>query len=962
MSEQSAQPAPETESGATSGFTTRFEDVLERERERIDERREAAGEPRLAENDELWGLALSGGGVRSATFSLGVIQALLKRKLLRRFDYLSTVSGGGYIGSCLSSLLSKRAGVGVDWESSPFGELGAGDSREPRSVDETLLSVRHQMHHLRMKGNYLTPRSKGLFSRDVHRAVGTTLAGTVHHIIMFAVAATMLAAGLHLFLLNFDRQGIFVAVPAKVEAVHEREQAQEQARHEAHDTSQADELGAGAGLGEEFADQPSWSEAITASLTGWWELRWAGPYQKAKQLALASQWFVDTKDGKGKRPSPDLIEGAVFTFIAGFAWAMLWIAACIFLPSFWEGPRKARQNIPSGATYRDYGEELFTKNLNLWSVVLSISLMFYARHKLGDDAALLAFFVPALLALGSVFACMVLVNLNEHRRSTLVRRSFFGIVQGASWYGLAAALLIPAALFLTLAFSGLWTTKFVGAIGALLVSRFLSRSVVASSALPSRARVVLIDIGLCLGIVLAVSTASDLLLSKVYPFFADGALSPKNALLTMIVAFSVISLMGLLADSNRVSPHDFYRDRLVESYLQTGARVARNDPGARQGHPIETIRDDGPLLLTELGAREDSDKQGPGPYHLVITALNLQGTSELNRKTMLSDHFVFTRDYVGSSITGWVPTCEYCQGEVTLARAMTISAAAAGSAAGFHSSFRLSFLATLFNARLGYWTDNPWSYRKDAKRLRGRLARFVDGLGPSYTRLRGLVRRIGLELPQRVTYWPGYLARELTGRSNARKRLVNLSDGGHTGDNLGLLPLLRRRCSTIFVVDAECDSSFEFGSFNNAVRMAFIEENIQIDIQKLEQIVPTVENEATGLGVSQQGVAIGTIEYPAVGDLPASQGQLVYLKAALRDGLRADIINYARTHRNFPHQSTADQFFDDAQFEAYRALGWSIGNEAADSYMELEYELQPQTVCGDEGEPVEEPAQQGSEA
>jgi hypothetical protein len=52
---------------------------------------------------ELLGLALSGGGIRSATINLGILQGLARRGLLPRFDYLSTVSGGGYIGSCIDS-------------------------------------------------------------------------------------------------------------------------------------------------------------------------------------------------------------------------------------------------------------------------------------------------------------------------------------------------------------------------------------------------------------------------------------------------------------------------------------------------------------------------------------------------------------------------------------------------------------------------------------------------------------------------------------------------------------------------------------------------------------------------------------------------------------------------------------------------------------------------------------------
>jgi len=49
--------------------------------------------------DHLFGLAFSGGGIRSATFNLGVLERLEQLKLLPFVDYLSTVSGGGYIGS-----------------------------------------------------------------------------------------------------------------------------------------------------------------------------------------------------------------------------------------------------------------------------------------------------------------------------------------------------------------------------------------------------------------------------------------------------------------------------------------------------------------------------------------------------------------------------------------------------------------------------------------------------------------------------------------------------------------------------------------------------------------------------------------------------------------------------------------------------------------------------------------------
>ena len=107
---------------ATSKQPTQFSrDVFPRELEEIRKRRKRLDLPDVtpdhAPSTELGliGLALSGGGIRSSTFSLGVIQALAKHGVLKKVDYLSTVSGGGFIGSCLSSVLnSKDAGSEQD--------------------------------------------------------------------------------------------------------------------------------------------------------------------------------------------------------------------------------------------------------------------------------------------------------------------------------------------------------------------------------------------------------------------------------------------------------------------------------------------------------------------------------------------------------------------------------------------------------------------------------------------------------------------------------------------------------------------------------------------------------------------------------------------------------------------------------------------------------------------------------
>src|SRR5688572_13976008 len=96
-------------------------------------------------------LCLSGGGIRSASFSLGVLQALARRKLLFSFHYLSTVSGGGYIGGWLSAWRRRMPDQAV--------ESGL-TSNVPDLYDEP-----PELTELRANSNYLTPKL-GAMSAD----------------------------------------------------------------------------------------------------------------------------------------------------------------------------------------------------------------------------------------------------------------------------------------------------------------------------------------------------------------------------------------------------------------------------------------------------------------------------------------------------------------------------------------------------------------------------------------------------------------------------------------------------------------------------------------------------------------------------------------------------------------------------------------------------------------------------
>ena len=100
------------------------------------------------------GLAFSGGGIRSATFNLGVLQALADLKLLCRIDYLSTVSGGGYIGSWLVAWTQRLGSFARLEEQISAHRVHLKDDKEQPPV-----------RFLRVFSNYLTPKI-GFFSGD----------------------------------------------------------------------------------------------------------------------------------------------------------------------------------------------------------------------------------------------------------------------------------------------------------------------------------------------------------------------------------------------------------------------------------------------------------------------------------------------------------------------------------------------------------------------------------------------------------------------------------------------------------------------------------------------------------------------------------------------------------------------------------------------------------------------------
>lgn len=136
-------------------YTRDIETVTQAEESHI---RSGRGESGLDQNEALVGLALSGGGIRSASFCLGILQALVNGGLMKKVDYLSTASGGGYLGSSLTWFLKNKLpdgrDAGTDPDNFPFGKPGYGARNQENNRNSAL-------DYLRQHGQYLTP-GKGL--------------------------------------------------------------------------------------------------------------------------------------------------------------------------------------------------------------------------------------------------------------------------------------------------------------------------------------------------------------------------------------------------------------------------------------------------------------------------------------------------------------------------------------------------------------------------------------------------------------------------------------------------------------------------------------------------------------------------------------------------------------------------------------------------------------------------------
>jgi hypothetical protein len=391
--------------------------------------------------------------------------------------------------------------------------------------------------------------------------------------------------------------------------------------------------------------------------------------------------------------------------------------------------------------------------------------------------------------------------------------------------------------------------------------------------------------------VLLAIASLDIMLLRFVRRWEGNAFASALALADLLLLVSIV--MSRFIDVNRFSLHAMYRARLVRAYLGA-SRVE----GTRTPNPFTGFDPADDLPIGEANGRNEANDRRP-PIHLLNLTLNVTAGPDLAWQERKARPFTVSALHAGAAGLGYrrtsqgeaggrVPLYGGAEG-VSLGTAMAISGAAASPNMGYHSSPAVAFLMTMFNTRLGWWLGNPgWAGAR------------------SYS-------------SARASRFPSPIFWELLGRSTDAHSLVHLSDGGHF-ENLGLYEVVRRRCGMIFVVDASCDLKDTLEDLGNTLR------KIEIDLG-----VPIT------LGLPPQGAAgptphfaWGRVHYSRR-DAAAADGWILYIKPALCALEPADVMSYARTHPDFPHESTTDQFFSESQFESYRKLGWCSMEAALDA-------------------------------
>lgn len=768
--------------------------VFPKELEEIQRRRGNAGDDRSLPKigarpstaHDLTGLAFSGGGIRSASFSMGVVQHLISNGVFQKVDYLSTVSGGGYTGSCLSTLMH-----------------GKGDG-ERLLVDRDGEMEPPALNYVRNRSNYLLPQG---FLNQL-RLPALFIAGFLHTLLMMVPLIVLFVLLTEVF---FELTSRLIDGPHWLLAIGVVPLALAVLRRPLL-------VGRGAWRDRDRADRRlgEWLLLAVASILGIPALSWLGEAVNTDASGLINRisLFIGEQRELGLRSWLLWIGGGVgLALILG----VVQFRTKLILPLVGAlGPLLLLFIYVLACVYAINSPVSKDKDGSLRKAIdvfRGVAIPQEVQRTRVEDE------VRKLLKTKQIDLANYEIQWKQLRKDDALVLERRGEVD---WW------------------TGWLTTKGIPRLHIRFVSGWLSNF---RSIEPEHRQIFIMELSLLRG-------------------HAEWWLYLGGLLLWLYNYFFV--------NVNRISLHAFYRDRLSRTFLVT-------PEGSSEANHLMSADE---LRLSELGSVHSA-----APYHLINTALNLQGSDDPQLRDRKTVPFVLAQRFCGSDYTGYCPTehFETLDPRFNLGTAMAISAAAAAPNMGAITVRPLAFILTLLNIRLNYWLPHP--------ARTGRRSWY-----------------------HRLLYWrPGlfYLLAEAFGNVNQRTSFINCSDGGHI-ENLAVYELLKRRCRTIVCVDGEADPNFAFFGLITLQRYAEIDFGARIDID-LNEIRPNED------GVSPKHHAIGTITYN-----DGEQGTFIYLKLSYSGDEPEYIRFYKRQSPIFPHESTSDQFFGETQFEVYRALGHHV--------------------------------------
>ncbi len=884
----------------------------------------------------LQGICFSGGGIRSATFNLGVLQGLAKLRILNHFDYLSSVSGGGYIHEWFAAWIKreeheqkKRAEAAKP----PQKYVPGSGFREVENRLVPLPSSKDYPAHpepirwLRRYSNYLTPQ-KGLFTGDTWVAVAIWARNTLLNQLILISGLFFLLLFPHLIGRALDRLSpdsstiasvvlVLIAVGTIASELY-REYGRIKFLDEHPAAQQEPEVPRRLG-GEKtvqafvvlpllLAGLLHLNFAISSPKSGipWYQnpeyivifaLLWllvaaaavAGSSVKAYAILHGLKSGKDTVKNKNEKYWIRLWNRAITTArigISGVGGLVIMNAAFSALAGtlFFMGVRAILQrNQPWWTSTSFWGAEEWRFSLTF-----------------GPPLMLAVPFFTIVIGAGLVGR-----DFPDWLREWLARVRAWALLFGFGWslfFGIALLgtslvhwLTMPAKLSAAIA----WVGTTAGSVLAGKSNKTGGKPAEGGSRNPPLD--LLASIGayvFILGLLLLLSLAVERSLAYCTPYTALGWT------LLILTPFAVFVLFGWRVDVNDFSMNPFYRNRLTRCYL--GASNRHRAPNPLTGFDDRDTRG---MQISRLTPAEGYS----GPFPIVCTAINLSFGADLAWQERKAASFAFAPLHSGYHVgwtagkpgkalncCGFVPTSTYAfpEGGINLATAVAISGAAASPNMGYHTDPATAFLMTMFNVRLGWWIFNP------------RRTERKDWASPRFA--------------------PLELTKELLGMVNDTSKFVYLSDGGHF-ENMGLYELVRRHCYRIVICDAEQDENYFFEGIANAIRKCRIDfgAEITLDLGKLRLVELT--------GNCQSHWAEGTIRYPETPE--GKEGKILYIKSSLTGAGKytiakdkdvdlpaepVDIINYKFTHQHFPHDTTANQWFTESQFESYRRLGCHV--------------------------------------